>query len=186
MATPHDDTASPNPPEGSSRSPTAQDADTPISLEAAIRPARLEDASGIAAVHRDLPWLPQLRDEPNDRLEGRVRAQLERCFASDSHTVLVGVDASDRVLGYVAVHWLPFLLLEGPEGHVSELFLLDQARGHGLGQRLLDAVRKEATARGCSRLGLLNGRESESYERRFYAKNGWIERPSHVNFILPL
>ena len=40
--------------------------------------------------------------------------------------------------------------------------------------------------RDCSRLSLLNNRQRESYQRGFYAKNGWEERSDLVNFIKKL
>jgi hypothetical protein len=33
---------------------------------------------------------------------------------------------------------------------------------------------------------LLNGRDSQSYQREFYKKRGWTERDRIANFILPL
>jgi len=32
----------------------------------------------------------------------------------------------------------------------------------------------------------VNGRGRESYDRRFYAKRGWIERPELADFVLKL
>ena len=73
-----------------------------------------------------------------------------------------------------------------PEGYVSELFIKEQARGQGIGARLLEAVQAEARNRGCTRLMLLNVRKRESYQRGFYAKHGWEERPEAANFIFRL
>ncbi len=89
-------------------------------------------------------------------------------------------------MGYAAVHWLPYLFMPGPEGFVSELFIDDEARGQGIGTKLLESVKQEAQARGCTRLSLINLRDRESYQRGFYAKLGWQERPDAANFILRL
>jgi GNAT superfamily N-acetyltransferase len=59
-------------------------------------------------------------------------------------------------------------------------------RGQGVGGRILEAIKAEAQRRGCSRLMLLNLRIRESYQRQFYAKQGWEERSEAANFILPL
>ncbi len=45
------------------------------------------------------------------------------------------------------------------------------------------AVKAEAARRGCWRLSLLNMRGRESYERAFYAKDGWQEREDAANFV---
>ena len=43
-------------------------------------------------------------------------------------------DGQDQALvAYAAVHWLPYLILRGPEGFVSELFVDQAARGQGVG-----------------------------------------------------
>ena len=73
--------------------------------------------------------------------------------------------------------------MRGPEGFVSELFVRDSARGHGVGKQLLEAIETEARARGCVRLSLINLRSRESYQRQFYIKAGWEERNEAANFI---
>jgi GNAT superfamily N-acetyltransferase len=73
--------------------------------------------------------------------------------------------------------------MSGPEGYVSELFVRDDARGRGVGRRLLSAIESEARGRGCQRLSLINLRNRESYRRQFYLKAGWSERSDAANFI---
>ena len=86
----------------------------------------------------------------------------------------------------MAVHWLPCLILGGVEGYISELYVLAAERGKGIGRALLEAVKASAVEQGCVRLMLVNGRRSSAYERRFYQKNGCVERSEIANFILPL
>ncbi|MCL6477309.1 MAG: GNAT family N-acetyltransferase [Peptococcaceae bacterium] len=86
--------------------------------------------------------------------------------------MLVAENETGEVIGYTAVHWLPYLILAGPEGYVSELFIRRSVRGNGVGRMLLEEVKKQAVLRGCSRLLLLNGRNRESYVRGFYKKLG--------------
>jgi GNAT superfamily N-acetyltransferase len=74
----------------------------------------------------------------------------------------------------------------GPEGYISELFILESGRGKGVGHALLESVKTLAKERGCARLHLINGSNRESYQRRFYEKLGWKERPEIADFILPL
>ena len=67
----------------------------------------------------------------------------------------------------------------------AEVF--DEAfRGQAIGGRLLDALKAEAQKRGCCRLMLLNMRKRDSYQRQFYPKHGWEERPDAANFVFPL
>lgn len=144
----------------------------------------LKDATAIANLLRTIGWFAHINIEPVEVTRERVVRHLHLCNADYSHSVYVVHDASGGgVAGYCAVHWLPYLMLAGPEGYVSELFLRDDCRGQGLGGRLLDTVKTEAKKRGCTRLMLLNLSERESYKRGFYRKQGWQERPEAINFV---
>ena len=152
-------------------------------MEIKIRKARIEDAGGIAAVVRGLPWITRFDAETVETTTRRIAHHLELCLADDSHAVYVAENADGEIAGYVAVHWLPYLMLAGPEGYVSELFIRESDRGQGIGTRLLEVAKKEAETRGCTRLMLLNMQERESYRREFYKKRGWEERPGAANFV---
>jgi GNAT superfamily N-acetyltransferase len=151
--------------------------------EYTVRLARAEDAGNLADFLRDLKHFRRLEDKSPEAVQSQVAALLPLCLADSSHSVYLAQGTDGEVLGYASVHWLPYLFLPGPEGYVSELFIASAARGHGIGTRLLAAVKEEARARGCSRLSLLNMRDRESYERQFYAKDGWQERADAANFV---
>jgi GNAT superfamily N-acetyltransferase len=148
-----------------------------------LRKATIEDAEQLASLIKDIGWFATFASESVDDSAQRVRAQLGRCLADDSHFVYVVQSDDDKIIGYVSVHWLPYLFMRGPEGYISELFVLDSARGRGVGRRLLHAVETEARSRGCTRMSLTNLRHRESYRRQFYVKAGWSERSDAANFI---
>jgi len=127
-----------------------------------------------------------MNEESPAETERRLAEHLRLCLSDESHTVLVTESPEGAILGYVAVHWLPYLMLAGPEGYVSELFVSESARGAGLGTKLLEAVKDMAISRGCSRLMLVNRKTRESYQRGFYRKLGWEEREEFANFVLNL
>ena len=143
-----------------------------------IRLARESDVEGIASLIRELALeLGWPRPEDAAETEAMVRRGLSACLAaSTEHTVWVVIDSETGVVGYLAVHWQPYLLLPGPVGYVSELFVRAAWRGRGLGGSLLHAAETEAAQRGAFRLELFNKRDRASYERGFYAKAGWSER----------
>jgi GNAT superfamily N-acetyltransferase len=149
-----------------------------------IRKAQPQDATGIADVLRDVGWFAHINDESPEATIERIGQHLAMCLADNSHSIYLAENAG--IVGYAAVHWLPYLMMRGPEGFVSELFIAEAARGQGIGAKLLKTIEEEARIRGCSRLGLINSRVRESYQREFYKKNGWIEREDMVNFVLPL
>ncbi|MDY6916558.1 MAG: hypothetical protein SVP26_01230 [Chloroflexota bacterium] len=98
-------------------------------MRANVRPATLNDTGAIASILRELGWFAHISGESAGDTEARVARHFELCGADDSHTVLVTEDGRGEVAGYVAVHWLPYLMLGGPEGYVSELFVREGARG---------------------------------------------------------
>jgi GNAT superfamily N-acetyltransferase len=151
-----------------------------------VRSATPDDVPAVAAILRGLGWFSFTKNETTAETETRVSRHLRLCLGDDSHTVLVAEVAGGAVLGYAAVHWLPYLILQGPEGYVSELFVVEAARGAGLGTKLLEAVKDMAISRGCSRLMLVNRKTRESYRRGFYRKLGWEEREEFANFVLHL
>jgi GNAT superfamily N-acetyltransferase len=146
----------------------------PTTSNVAIRPARPDDATGIAAVLRDVGWFEHINDDPEEATAARVAEQLARCAAGAS-TVLVAEDAGGQIIGYTAVHWFPNLM-KGGDGYISELFLREAARGQGIGGLLLDAIAREAERNGANRLMLFNRKERASYQRGFYPKHGFEER----------
>jgi GNAT superfamily N-acetyltransferase len=148
-----------------------------------LRKAKIEDAEQLASLIKEIGWFDVFKNETVADSTSRVRAQLQRCLADDSHFVCVAQSDDDQIIGYVSVHWLPYLFMRGPEGYVSELFIRDAARGQGVGRQLLQIAETEARSRGCTRLALINLRHRESYKRQFYIKAGWMERSEAANFI---
>lgn len=148
-----------------------------------IRQATAADAPALADLIRGLELFANVQAETLDQSRERVDHLLALDLAGDSHSVYVAQIESGEVVGYGAVHWLPYLFLPGPEGYVSELFIRDSARGQGIGGRLLDVIKDEARQRGCFRLTLINMRHRESYQRQFYKKHGWEESENAARFI---
>jgi GNAT superfamily N-acetyltransferase len=155
-------------------------------MQLEIRKATASDALALADFIRDLKHFRRLEGLSQEVVRERVQELLRLLLADASHSLYIAQDGEAHIVGYTNVHWLPYLFLPGPEGYVSELFVARAARGQGAGTRLLEVVKEEAEARGCSRLSLLNMRERESYQRSFYEKDGWKERTDAANFIFEL
>lgn len=153
------------------------------SAEFQVRRATIEDAPALTALLRSIGWFTRMETEPEATTRQTVTRHLETALASSSHSIYAATGRDGRIIGYAAVHWLPYLFLSGPEGFVSELFVSESARGGGVGTLLLQAVELEARERGCTRLQLINFRSRESYQRKFYEKAGWEERPDGASFV---
>lgn len=148
-----------------------------------IRHAKPTDVERLVALLRSLTdALPRFGLEPLEATSERVS---EALASHTSQTVLVAEDTG-RITGFIHTHWQPSLLHSGGEGFVSALFVHLECRGRGLGQILLESIKEEGRRRGCLRLLLLNMRHRPSYERGFYTKLGWRERPEAANFIYDL
>lgn len=156
------------------------------STEISIRPATAGDVGAISTILRELGWFNHVNKESPADTKARIAQHLELCNSDESHTVFVAENQNGEVIGYIAVHWLPYLILAGSEGYISELFVRESDRGKGVGRKLLEVVNEQAIKRGCTRLMLVNGRNRESYKRGFYQKLGWKERQEVTNFVLLL
>jgi GNAT superfamily N-acetyltransferase len=151
-----------------------------------IRKITAHDTLAISRILHDMEWFTWIQQETVEATQQRVARNLELCQQDDSHTLWVAENEQREVVGYTAVHWLPYLMLKAPEGYVSELFVSTAARGQGVGAQLLETVKAEAIKRGCSRLSLINIKIRESYQRGFYKKQGWTEREHDARFVLEL
>jgi N-acetylglutamate synthase-like GNAT family acetyltransferase len=155
-------------------------------MDIQIRKAKTTDVSAISNLLRSLNLFALINNEEGESTRQRVQKHFDSYTLDDNHLILVAQTASGEITGYCAVHWLPYLILAGPEGYVSELFIKEEFRGQGVGNSLLEAIKIEAQNRGCSRLMLLNIRNRDSYKRQFYSKHGWEERPDAANFVFQL
>lgn len=157
-----------------------------MSSQILIRPARTDDHASLYAILKGLGWFALLDELDPEQGLALVAGHLARDLASGEHLVLVAEDGQGLVLGYASVHWLPYLFKAGLEAYVSELFVRQGRTGQGVGRALLAALEAEARARGCCQLMLVNNRQRQSYQRGFYAKQGWQERDNMANFARPL
>jgi GNAT superfamily N-acetyltransferase len=132
---------------------------------------------------RELGWLEWIGKNEPTKVEQTMAQRLAESQTDESHVALVAEDRQGTVLGYTAMHFLPYFMMPGPEAYVSELFMTAEARGKGVGRLLLKHLEGLAKERGCCRMMLFTGRHRESYERGFYKKQGWRERPEAASFV---
>lgn len=144
------------------------------SLTLLIREAVLDDAEGIADLLRAQGIFEHIDREPEKGTAARLRKRLKEALPTHD-TILVALEMG-KIVGYGAVRWMPNLILKGPDGYLSELFLRPEATGKGIGTRILERFDEEAKRRGAERLWCINLRDRESYSRSYYRKQGWEER----------
>jgi len=146
-------------------------------LNIQIRPAEPGDTGAIVAILEELAREDNCTSFDADRVGKLIREYVD----ATERTIYV----ADRggVAGYAAVHWIPFPMLGGWEGYISDLVVGSAGRGSGIGSRLLAVVEDRAGDLGCRRLMLNNRITSESYQREFYAKHGFQRRDKFANFV---
>ena len=150
-----------------------------------IHPAKIKDIESIEKILRELEWFDHINENSTLDIIDRIEDHLKFCQKDSCHNVFVA-EKGDEVVGYIAIHWLFYAIFPGLEGYISELYVSEKERGHGIGSLLIDEVIKQAKIRNCYRLMLANNRNRLSYEKQFYKKKGFLEREHVANFILPL
>lgn len=141
-----------------------------------LRPLRAHDLDAIMQLHRELGWNPAFH------ADGSTLRQRLNALTTEDDTLLLVAELEGDVVGYVHGEIVMYLLFAGREMLVSELFVRQQARGHGVGTALMAAIEAEAVKRKCFRISVLNSRERESYKRGFYPALGYEERTQTATF----
>jgi len=146
-----------------------------------IRPFATTDSEAIVNL------IGEYRAEDHRRLVDRsaIAATLD-VFATSAQDHILVAEVAGEVVGYVAIHWVPFPMIQGWEAYISDVIVSQSLRGTGIGRRLLEAAESEARERGCARLMLNNRKTAPSFVRRFYPKHGFREREEFANFVKPL
>ncbi len=142
----------------------------------AIRPLRLSDIAAVMQLHRELGWNPAFQADGTT-----LKQRLETLITEDGALLLVA-EMDGEVVGYIHGQMVVYLLFAGREMLISEVFVVEEARGKGVGKALIGAIEREAVKQRCFRISVLNGRERESYKRGFYPSLGYQERPQTANF----
>lgn len=141
-----------------------------------IRPLRPSDIANIMQLHRELGWNPAFK------ADGSTLKQRLESLITEENALLLVAELKGKVVGYIHGKIVTYLLFAGREMLVSELFVMESARGQGVGKALLGTIESEAVSQKCFRISVLNSRERESYKRGFYPSLGYEERPHTANF----
>lgn len=156
-----------------------------------IRPARVEDASGIARVHVD-SWRTSYRgivpDEVLATLSYEQREEVWRRGLSNTTRKrfdFVAEDEQGRIVGFVSGG----PLRDGDPSYESELhaiYLLKEAQGRGIGRRLTKTFVERLVATGSDSMLLWVFAENYSARRFYEAMGGQVvsSQPMEIGGIL--
>ena len=142
-----------------------------------IRPLREADLDAVMRLHRELGWNPAFL------ADGSTLRQRLSALINEENALLLVAERNKAVVGYIHGEIVTYLLFAGSEMLISEVFVMEQARGQGVGRSLIEVMEAEAVKQRCFRISVLNSRERESYKRGFYPSIGYEERAGTAVFV---
>lgn len=83
--------------------------------------------------------------EPDDE---RNRAFFRRFLAPSDEGLLLGAWDGERLVGFATIYWTYSSTLPGDIALMNDLFVVEEARGTGIGEALIDACVEAARERG--------------------------------------
>jgi ribosomal-protein-alanine N-acetyltransferase len=123
----------------------------PVTVVRSARQTDVDDVAGIERTSFSQPW---------------SRAEFSALVRARGVTFLVLTGDGGAVLGYAITY------LAGEAADLANIAIAGEARGRGLGRRLLDAVVEDARSRGVTEL-FLEVRESNRAARSLYERAGF-------------
>jgi GNAT superfamily N-acetyltransferase len=137
------------------------------------------------AAAADVPALAVLVGEywQLEQIEGFDEAHIRRLLASFLATPHLGCawiaeDGSSRPVGYLIAVYVFSLEHEGLTAEIDEFYLQAEARGGGVGGRLLEIAEEELVRAGCTNVALQLGRTNDA-ARAFYRRCGYRDRDAY-------
>ena len=135
-----------------------------------IRSGQLQDAAQIADLLNQLDYAatPSFTED-----------KLKRLLHHPDARILVAIDDSDKILGFVSLHFIPQLGVAGDFCRISYFCVDRQSRSAGIGKQLEAVVVEAANQRQCDRIEV-HCHSSRSRAHSFYMRQGYIEDPKYL------
>ena len=111
-----------------------------------------------------------------NRYQGRAYHLLSADALNREKALFFVARANKDILGYAA------LLPQGDWGEVKRMFVRDNARGHGVGKRLLESIETQALGLGLKSLRLETG-INQTEAHGLYSMSGFEERAPFGNYV---
>jgi len=143
-----------------------------------VRPAEIADAgfltslAGRLAESSRLPWLSQ---KNTDEFARTGCQQAAAAIGQAGHGVFVAESAPGERLGFVHAHLDQSAFTGEMVGYVSVVVVTPEARGRGVGRRLMQTAEEWARHQGC-RLLTLEVFASNAHARAVYQRLGYHEQ----------
>lgn len=129
-----------------------------------IRPLHRDDADAVGELLHQLGYA----QDGVDATAARIQA-----WSEDPSSAALAADRDGNVLGLIAVHLCPYFERSGSWARITALVVADEARGQGVGSRLVSAAEAFAASRGCDRMEVTSSDHRES-AHAFYRSRGYL------------
>ena len=137
-----------------------------------IRAAGPDDAAALARLAGELGYLTET---------DAMMRRLARVLADEEHRVFVAVaKADDAVTGWLQVH-LTKILESEPRGEIVGLVVASDARGRGIGRKLVEAAEAWTRARGVENVGV-RCNTTRTQAHAFYERLGFQPAKTQISF----
>lgn len=90
-------------------------------------------------------------------------------------------DANDKIAGMLVYYFLPFTAQNRPAIYMKELYVDENYRGQKIGERLMEALRKEAEINNCKQIKWTVAPWNKAGQK-FYERLGAIENNDWLNY----
>ncbi len=121
----------------------------------------------------DLPVVTELLAHLGYTPESSLLSEaFHRVLTDESLHILLAAD-NVQCLGLITLRTQVCLRLAGTLASIEELVVHPRARGLGIGSQMLEWAKNQAEAMRAVRLEVIISTSRQSFERRFYLKNGF-------------
>ena len=135
-----------------------------------IRKATIDDAPSIGALLKDLGYPSSL---------ALIQGRIVQLAADPMEDLLVAASGTEPILGFISIHYIPQIALEGDFARISYFCVANSSRSQGVGRKLEEEATRLAVLRGCDRIEVhCHTRRSDAH--RFYYRQGYVESPKYL------
>ena len=134
-----------------------------------IRTATIDDWKGISTLldQLDYPGTAQF-------IVPRIRQMTE-----DPRERLLVYEQDGRIKGFISLHFIPQIALEGDFARISYFAVDQEARSEGIGRQMEEYSTRLARERGCHLIEV-HCHTRRSGAHTFYARQGYEESPKYL------
>ena len=138
---------------------------------ALIREARMADIPALTQLCGELGYASE---------ESQVKRRLARVNEDKENRIIVAEDAAGAVIGWVQVHFTRWLASD-PRGEVVGLVVGAEARGRGIGRRLMQAAETWTKEQGGAEVAVRSNLVRKE-THVFYQRLGYTVTKTSLNF----